>query len=134
MAIFGFSKQIFSAKNQLYLFKNDFLLRLFDLGYNSFLINLYFEALYFLKLCLIFVGSLQNLGDRYKKVKMWDWLVIKVGLSVECGTWNSNLEGTLLKYIPHIFFVRFKHVAPISPPQIAQFARGFGCNTYSVTE
>ena len=30
MAIFGFSKQIFSAKNQLYLFKNDFLLRIFD--------------------------------------------------------------------------------------------------------
>jgi hypothetical protein len=32
-----------------------------------------------------------------KKVKMQDLLVIKIGLSAECGTWNSNLEGTLIK-------------------------------------
>ena len=34
VAIFGFSKEIFSAKNQLYLFKYDFLLGTFDKGYN----------------------------------------------------------------------------------------------------
>ena len=63
MPNFGFSKSTFSAKNQQSPFKNGFLIS------RTTFIKSVFEAQYLLKLCPIFVGSFQNLSDRYQKSK-----------------------------------------------------------------
>ena len=47
------------------------------------LMTLIFEAVYFLKLCPIFVSSFQSFTTRYKnKLKVYFWSVVKVLLSM----------------------------------------------------
>ena len=62
-----------------------------------FLIKLFPKALYLLNLCPNFVGSLQNLGVKYRRSIWLELISDRFVLWVEYTTRNFNLKGILLK-------------------------------------